>query len=171
MTPNHEENLQRGSTPMRKLICLLMLAAGVAALPWTVSVAQQTQGARGRVPALVAISPAMEGAETRFRLARFGGNAPRDVILLTPDADAADLTQAVEALLVVRRHSGDVATADVTLRTRQPQRARVLPWAARVVHDARAAAPRQIPGIGRLRAVQMWLPAQQSGSHTFGSGN
>jgi hypothetical protein len=156
---------------MRKLICLLMLAAGLAALPWSVSAAQQTQGARGRVPTLVAISPDLQGAETRFRLARFGGNAPRDVILLAPEADAATLTQAVEALLAVRRQSGDVATSNAMLRTREPQRARVLPWAARVVQDVRAAAPRQIPGVGRLRAVQIWLPAQQRGGHTFGSGN
>jgi hypothetical protein len=112
---------------MRKLVCLLMFAAGLAALPWSVSAAQQTQGARGRVPTLVAISPDLQGAETRFRLARFGGNAPRDVILLAPDADAATLTQAVEALLAVRRQSGDVPTLNAMLRTRESQRARVLP--------------------------------------------
>jgi hypothetical protein len=156
---------------MRKLICLLMFAADLAALPWSVSAAQQTQGVRGRVPTLVAISPDLEGAETRFRLARFAGNAPRDVILLAPDADAATLTQAVEALLAVRRQSGDAATTNALLRTRDPQRARVLPWAARVVRDARAAPLRHIPGVGRLRAVQIWLPAQQRGGQALGLGN
>lgn len=150
---------------MRKLIRSLLLAVGLVLVPNAFCIAQQQTPApaRARVPALVAISPDLQGAETPFRLARFGGNSPRDVILIAPDADAAVLTQAVEALMVVRRQSGDAASASATFRVQQPQRARVLPWAARVLQDVRNAAPRAIPGVGRMRAVQIWLPAQRGG--------
>jgi hypothetical protein len=156
---------------MRRLICLMLLSASSAVLPLSGSAAQQTQGRPTRVPLLVAISPDLDGAETRFRLARFAGNAPLDVILLAPNADASVLTQGVEALLAIRRQSGDVATSNATLRSIQPQRARALPWAARVVQDVHAAAPRQIPGLGRLRAVQIWLPAQRRGGRAPRSGS
>lgn len=144
---------------MRKLSRSLLLAFALVLVPHVYCAAQQAQPARARVPALVAISPELQGKETPFRLARFGGNSPRDVILLAPDADASVLTQAVEALLVVRRQSGDTAGGNGMLRVQQSQRPRVLPWAARVLHDVRGAAPREIPGVGRLRAVQIWLPA------------
>jgi hypothetical protein len=146
---------------MRNLTRSLLLAFVVALVPPTLCAAQQAHpAARARVPALVAISPNLHGAETPFRLARLGGNSPRDVILLAPDADASVLTRAVEALMVVRRQSGDAASTSATFRVQQPQRLRVLPWAARVLQDVRGAAPREIPGVGRLRAVQIWLPAQ-----------
>ncbi|HEX6367972.1 MAG TPA: hypothetical protein VF006_03500 [Longimicrobium sp.] len=152
---------------MRKPIRILLAAAALsAALSGTDAAAQ---GPRARVPALVAISPELQGTEAPFRLARFGGSAPRDVILLAPDADATVLTQAVEALLAVRRHSGDAATSDAMLRMREHPRARVLPWATRVLQDVRTAAPRQIPGVGRLRAVQIWLPAQRRAPSRTGS--
>lgn len=157
-----------GKTPMSKPIRILLVAAVLgAALPWRDAAAQEPRGSRARVPALVAISPELHGTEARFRLARFGGDAPRDVILLAPDADAAVLTHAVEALLAVRRHSGDAAASDAMLRTPERPRARVLPWAARVLQDVRAAAPRQIPGVGRLPAVQIWLPAERRGTSRF----
>jgi hypothetical protein len=152
---------------MRTLICALLLALAGAVVTQSFCMAQQPNGtARARVPALVAISPELQGAETPFRLARFGGSSPQDVILLAPDADAATLTRAVEALMVVRRETGDVASASATFRVQQSRRSRVLPWAARVLQDVRDAAPRAIPGIGRLRAVQIWLPAQQGARGT-----
>ncbi|HEX8320050.1 hypothetical protein [Longimicrobium sp.] len=147
---------------MRSLIRALLLAVAVAVVPQSFCMAQQAHGtAQARVPALVAISPELQGAETPFRLERFGGRSPQDVILLAPDADAATLTQAVEALMAVRRATGDAASGSATFRVQQAQRPRVLPWAARVLQDVRGAAPRAIPGIGRLRAVQIWLPAQR----------
>jgi hypothetical protein len=145
---------------MRKLMLLVMTV--IASVPfadrWTTLYAQE---ARARVPAWVAISPEMEGSANPFRLARFAGRAPQDVILLAPGADAATLTQAVDALLAARRAAGDEAESDALLRVPQAgQRRRELPWAGRVIDDARAAAPREIPGIGRVRAVRIWLPAQ-----------
>lgn len=158
---------------MRTLIRSVLLCVTVAAglVPQSICNAQQPSGtARARVPALVAIAPELAATETQFRLARFGGNSPRDVILLAPDADAAVLTQAVDALMVIRRRSGDAPTASATFRAQQQSRGRVLPWADRVLQDARNAAPREIPGVGRLRAVQIWLPAQR-GRGGIGSGN
>lgn len=146
---------------MRNLIRSLLLAFAVALVPSAFCAAQQAHpAARARVPALVAISPDLQRAETPFRLARFGGNSPRDVILLAPDADASVLTQAVEALMIVRRQSA--ASTSATFRVQQTRPPRVLPWAARVLQDVRGAAPQEIPGVGRLRAVQIWLPAQHS---------
>jgi hypothetical protein len=157
---------------MRKLLLLALAAATFAGGPFPDSGPLHAQAAgRARVPAWVAISSDLEGS-ARFRLARFSGNAPQDVILLTPDADAATLTRAVETLLAARREGGDRAASDALLRVRQPTKGtRVLPWAARVLGDVRAAASRQIPGVGRVRAVQIWLPAQQRAGHTSGSGN
>ncbi len=153
---------------MRKLLLLALAAVALAGDPFS---ALHAQVSPTRVPVWVAISPDVEGSAP-FRLARFAGNAPHDVILLSPDADAATLTRAVEALLAARRAGGDRAASDALLRVRQPtESARVLPWAPRVLQDARATAPRQIPGVGRVRAVRIWLPAQQPAGHTFGSGN
>lgn len=147
---------------MHKLIISLMLAVVTATFPLSFCHAQQAQASpRARVPALVAISPELHGADIPFRLSRFGGSAPRDVILLSPDADAAVLTQAVEALMVVRQQSGDAAVSTATFRVPRPQHSRVLPWAARVLQDLRTATPRGIPGVGRVKAVQIWLPSQQ----------
>lgn len=145
---------------MRNLIQSL-LAIVLVLVPHAICAAQQQPAPRVRVPALVAISPNLQGAEVPFRLARFGGSSPQDVILLAPDADASVLTQAVEALIVVRRESGDVARGNTSFRVGQPRRPRVLPWAARVLADVQSAAPRDVPGVGRLRAVRIWLPAQQ----------
>jgi hypothetical protein len=146
---------------MRNLLLLLVAAL----LPLSaLSAAAQSTGPAPRTPALVALSPDLRGAETPFRLTRFGGNSPLDVILLAPEADASVLTQAVEALMVVRRQSGDHAGVSATFRVRRPQqRPRVLPWAARVLQDVRSAAPREIPGVGRVRAVQIWLPGRGGG--------
>jgi hypothetical protein len=149
---------------MRKILLLILVALTPAAVAAEHCIAQQAEGTRPRVPAWVAIDPELKGTETRFRLARFAGSTPRDVILLQPDADATTLTQAVEALLAARRAGGDTPSSDALLRVRQPHHgARVLPWAGRVLYDVRAAATRQIPGVGRVRAVQIWLPAQQRG--------
>lgn len=146
---------------MRKLMLLVITV--VASVPfaggWTTLHAQE---GRPRVPAWVAISPEMEGSTSPFRLARFAGRAPQDVILLAPVADGATLTQAVEALLAARRAAGDEAASDALLRVPQGgQGVRELPWATRVLNDVRATTPREIPGIGRVRAVRIWLPAQR----------
>lgn len=146
---------------MRTLIRPLVLALMVALAPHAPCEAQQQPRAgatRARVPVLVAIAPELDGTSSPFRLRRIEGNASRDVILLASDADAAVLTQAVEALMLVRHRSGDEPGVSATFRVRQPQRQRVLPWAERVLRDTHAAAPREIPGVGRLQAVQIWLP-------------
>lgn len=155
---------------MRNVLLLFVAAL----LPLSASsAATQFMRSVPRTPALVALSPDLRGAEAPFRLVRLGGNSPRDVILLAPDADASVLTQAVEALMVVRRQSGDdAARVSATFRARRPQqRPRVLPWAARVLQDVRSAAPREVPGVGRVRAVQIWLPAQRGGGGAGRSGN
>lgn len=114
-----------------------------------------------RVPVWVAIGPGLQTEP--YRVLRFAGNAPHDVILLGSGADGATLTQAVEALLAARRTSGDAAGTDAAVRVRTTaQRARTpLPWADRVLRDVRVAEPRAVPRVGRVQAVRIWLPAQR----------
>jgi hypothetical protein len=161
--------LQRHVRPMRNLQFLLVAAV----LPLFAASAAAQPSTPPRTPALVALSPDLLGADTPFRLARFGGNSPGDVILLAPDADASVLTQAVEALMVVRRQSGDHGPGvNATFRARRAQqRPRVLPWAARVLRDVHSAAPREVPGVGWIPAVQIWLPAQRGVGGVGRSGN
>lgn len=115
-----------------------------------------------RVPVWVAIAPEVQAEP--YRLLRFAGNAPHDVILLRSGADGATLTLAVEALLAARRTSGDASGTDAAVRVRTTtQRARTpLPWADRVMRDVRVAEPREVPRVGRVQAVRIWLPAQHS---------
>ena len=156
---------------MHKLLILVLaaVASAPAAFPRMDAAHAQT-ASRARVPAWVAISPELD-ATAPFRLARFAGSAPHDVILLARHADATTLTQAVEALLAARRAGGNIPVSDSLLRVRQQARdARVLPWAGRVLADVRAAEPRQLPGVGRMRAVRIWLPMQQQGGATPSGG-
>jgi hypothetical protein len=86
-----------------------------------------------------------------------------DYIILPRDADAALLTDAVNALLLARQRGGDRATADAVLRVRAPDHARgsrPLPWVARVLADLQRAPRRNVPTVGQAPAVQIWLPRQ-----------
>jgi hypothetical protein len=98
-----------------------------------------------------------------YRILRFGrSDAKQDVILLGTAADAATLSRAIEALLAVRRAAGDVPESDAQMRVRSGlSRRPVLPWAGRVLRDLSEAEPRHVPRVGQLRAVRIWLPAQQ----------
>lgn len=123
--------------------------------------AQAPQAAPKRVAVWVALAPQQQTEP--YRILRFGGNAPHDVILLRSPSDAGTLSQAVGALLAVRRAGGDVAGIDAAVRvsgtasvTRAP-----LPWADRVVRDVHGAELRQVPRVGRVKAVRIWLPVSR----------
>lgn len=118
-----------------------------------------------RVAATVALADGpLEGA--RFLVKRFPGAPNSDVILLAPDATAAELSSAVRTLLVVRQREGDSPRIKRTLRIRpgsSPVIAQApLPWAARVLDDASRSARVAVPGVGSVRAVQIWLPGQSA---------
>lgn len=144
------------------LSCCVILAVGNA-------IAQQTaQSARPstRVPVLVAITNTPNLSQQPFMVLRRAGGAAGDVIVLREGtASAAQLSQAVYMLLASRRTEGDTAQTVKAfggeVRTAEGQPARELPWAQRVIDDVRNAQPRAVPGVGRARAVQIWLPAQR----------
>lgn len=125
--------------------------------------AARGQTRANRVPATVALSDvAPKGA--RFLVKRFPGAAGGDVIVLPPDASAADLSAAVRTLLTVRERDGDTPRANRTVRLRPGSAASLTrasyPWAARVLADVSRSNRTTVPGIGRVRAVQIWLPGQ-----------
>lgn len=118
-----------------------------------------------RVAATVAVADAApEGA--RFLVKRFPGGPNSDVIVLAPDATGAELSSAVRTLLIVRQREGDVPRIKRTVRIRPGSNSIAaqapLPWAARVLGDASRSARAVVPGVGSVRAVQIWLPGQDA---------
>lgn len=99
---------------------------------------------------------------TAFQLVRRVDTSPRDVIVLAPNATAADLSAAIHSLVIARQAGGDTAIISGVVRVRKEDRqSRSIPWAARVLNDLKSAPARKIAGIGTLPAVQIWLPPQQ----------
>lgn len=144
-----------------RLRCLLVLLAGAPPLA-----AQQTSPAAHptRVPVTLALAEQVPDSGTPFLIKRNPGRTPLDLIVLSADADAAVLSDAVRALLLVRRAAGDTAIAPANMRVR-PRALTVsqpaFPWADRVIGDLRRAELRPVPGVGMARAVTIWLPAQR----------
>lgn len=141
------------------------LVASAVALALLSSPATLDGQAGKRVAVTVALAEAApEGA--RFLVKRFPGAVNPDVIVLAPDATDAELSSAVRTLLVVRQREGDVPRIKRTLRIRPGSTPVVaqapLPWAARVLGDASRSARAAIPGVGSVRAVQIWLPGQDA---------
>lgn len=123
--------------------------------------ATRSERAPTRVPVMVALVQQLPYPDAPFIILR--QSAGSDYILLPGDADAALLTDAVNALLLARQRGGDRATADAVLRLRAPERvrgARPLPWVDRVLADLRRAPRRAVPRVGQAPAVQIWLPRQ-----------
>jgi hypothetical protein len=136
-------------------LALLVLAVPVAAQP-----ARAPARTPSRVPVTVAVVERLPYPEAPFIILRQSGS---DYVLLPLEADAALLTDAVNALLLARRQGGDQPTANAILRVRAPEGGRArrpLPWAARVLADLRRAPLLSVPGVGEVPAVQIWLPRQ-----------
>lgn len=119
-----------------------------------------------RIPVTVALSPVALPSGEMFLIRRNPKNTRGDVILLAPDASAIELAEAVRTLLQVRRLNGDVGDASATLRLRpgQPRHSAStrMAWTGRVVRDLRRAEHQDIHGIGRARALRIWLPSQNA---------
>ena len=115
-----------------------------------------------RIPVTVALLDELPPAQAPFALLRRTEDEGGDVILLPAAADANLLSEAVRALLTVRRHQGDRAAQGGMLRvTARASRPPALPWAARVLGDARRTSARSIAGVGTARSVVIWLPPQR----------
>ncbi|HEY0018572.1 MAG TPA: hypothetical protein VGC13_19855 [Longimicrobium sp.] len=139
------------------LLALLVVVVGELSAQATL----QSPRTPSRVPVTVALVEQLPYPDAPFIILR--QSAGSDYILLPADADAALLTDAVNALLLARQRGGDRATADAVLRAQVPERvrgARPLPWVARVLADLRSAPRRSLPRVGQAPAVQIWLPRQ-----------
>jgi hypothetical protein len=105
-------------------------------------------------------------ANARFAILRRPTGAPRDVVLLRADADSTDLSDAIWDLLIVRSIDGDTTRSPEHLARLRPgegdqgQR-RVIRWTGRVLSDLQASPPRTVPGVGKVRAVEIWLPPRR----------
>jgi hypothetical protein len=124
----------------------------------------RAQRAPARVPVAVVIADS--AMSVPYRVVRRADADPRDVIVLSSDADSTALPDAVGELLVLRGVQGDtLPSGRGTMRVRVPSAPgrhwRPLPWAARVVRDVRAATPAVVEGIGTLRTVRIWLPPRR----------
>lgn len=87
---------------------------------------------------------------------------PLDVIVLPRgDASAERLGAAMFTLLVTRHLQGDTAASAVAVdvgATRVPAawRGQIMPLLGRTLERLRTAEPRDIPGLGRVRAGELW---------------
>jgi hypothetical protein len=146
-------------TSCRVLAVLLFFVTGQPSAH--AQTAESEPGRPSRVPVTVALVERLPYPDAPFIILRQATGG--DYILLPADADAALLTDAVNALLMARQRGGDRASADAVLRVRAPERvrgARPLPWVARVLTDLRSARPGAVPSVGLAPAVRIWLPRQ-----------
>lgn len=118
-----------------------------------------------RVPVWVAVSnePLPDGQS--FVVLRGRGPGRIDILMLAPAAAPTELSDAVRALMTARSVAGDTATEAGTFRVRRqggnPTARTPLPWADRILRDLHSAPLREVPTVGRVRAVRIWLPAQR----------
>lgn len=134
-----------------------------AALITGLSTLAAQQPERTRVPVTIALVDKLLDPTAPFVILRRTAVTPADVILLRTGAGPQQLSAAVQALRMARRQGGDRASRDALLRPRPRQEsrargARPLPWAPRVIADLHRAARSEVPGVGSVRVVQIWLP-------------
>jgi hypothetical protein len=139
---------------------LLALAAGLPALAQrSLKAAQVT-----RVPVALMLVDSLAQPGVPYVLQRRPNASPRDVILLRSDANAAQLSEAINSLLMVREAKGDFPTTAGTLRIHPHGNAalalqrRPFPWAQRVFRDLHRAKPGPVAGVGNVPSVVIYLP-------------
>lgn len=135
------------------LVCVSGLSSPAAA---------QGEASSQRIRATIAMAADFPYTREAFVIRRQAGNNPTDVILVREDITAAQLSDAIRALITVRHVGGDVPTASATMSLRRTQarnaERKTLPWVGRVLADLRRAAPAEVRGVGRARSVEIWLP-------------
>jgi hypothetical protein len=130
--------------------------------------AQSASGTRrpSRVPVTIIQVERVEQGSAPFVVQRRRDVAPHDVILLRAGANPSELSDAIRTLLMVRAANVDMPLASGSFRARpqggQQQRLRApLPWVGRVLSDLHNVEAREVPGHGRAKAVEIWLPPQR----------
>lgn len=104
-----------------------------------------------------------------YEVQRRPGFTPHDVILLRTTATVEDLANAVWLVIAGRTAGGDLPAREMALRSRPHPvrggtRRAVLPWVRRVLDDLQRAEPHEVAGLGKVRAVEIWLPRQGTGT-------
>lgn len=122
-------------------------------------------GDGSRAPVLIAVVDTLPD----FRIIRLPGESVRQAVLLPSSATPEMLTEALETLRVVWARDDDRMNAPGMMMRRVTRTAAlrtriVLPWAERVLHDLRDAHRRRVPGVGDVRAVQIWLAPLPAGA-------
>jgi hypothetical protein len=146
------------------ILCLVALGSSAPA-----TIAQQPgAGQPRRVAATIVLLDSIAKPGAPFVVVRRPGATPADLILVRSEIGAAELSDAIRGLLTARQANGDFPDAAATFRVRPQSRTAAVarpafPWAQRVLNDLRRAAPREIHGVGRVRAVEIWLPRQGRG--------
>ena len=150
-----------------RLLWILLIATGILSPAGAVSAQQGQPPARPtRVPLTVALVDSARTGDAPYRILRRADATPHDVILLRSGSDAAVLSEAVNNLLLIRAQTGDTARVNGVMRVQRTRGAsahapRVLPWAGRVLNDLQQAQAREVPGVGSVPTVEIWLPPQR----------
>ena len=116
---------------------------------------------------IVLVDTLPTGNDLPAAILRRKDRSPRDVILLRRDgATGAHLSAAIFQLMIMRDRAGDTASSNAMFRL---PRAKGSPkaWerteqvrADRALARLRRSSPREIPGVGRVRAIDLYLPSR-----------
>jgi hypothetical protein len=146
----------------RRLALMVLIMA--SATPVGIGAQGFTTRRQSRVPATVVFVDSLPVSGVPFVVNRRPDLSPADLIVLRSSATPAEFSDAVRSLLTARQAGGDLPIGAAIVRMRPHQRLQgtrpPFPWTARVLADLRGATPRAIPGLGIVRAVDIWLPRQ-----------
>ena len=150
------------STPFKLArVALVMILPAIGAFRGTLG-AQYVSNGPHRVTATVALVDRLNDPNARAIIQRRPNLYPKDVILLPAgNANGKTLAAAVASLLVARQRFGDIATipGEIVVGDVEPPKN----WdgetvrAQRIVDRLRQAQPRNVNGVGTVRATQIPL--------------
>lgn len=147
---------------LRIALPALLLALAVA-LPAHAQ-SERKPGRVARVPVALALVDSLPQPGVPYVIQRRPAGSPQDVILLRTDATAAQLSEAINSLLMVREARGDFPTTAGILRIHPHGNSAValqrrpIPWAHRVFRDLHRAKAVPVTGIGTVPSVTIYLP-------------
>ncbi len=167
--PSLTRRLKRSDPPV--LRCSILLTLMISLMDPSLSaggrlLAQDTDSrVTGRVPVTIALVDEVDGSHDGAVILRRADRHPNDVIMIARrEANAEIFSAAVFTLLVTRRVLGDVPEAEAripVLREHGPRawRSRIMPRLGRLLGGLRSAEPAWVHGVGLVRSVTVWLPA------------
>jgi hypothetical protein len=149
-----------------RIVVSALLAALAGSFP-ALAQSSRKPGQVARVPVALVLVDSLAQPGVPYVVQRRPNALPHDVILLRSDVTAAQLSEAMNSLLVVREATGDFPTTAGTLRVHPHGTAaaalhrRPFPWAERVFHDLHRAKAAPVAGVGNVRSVVIYLPSHR----------